>query len=273
MLDIFVKCVDAVKGKSVEAGMSWQADTQPLAKKFFFHLGTALRLQEGTFLHLPSVGQFPFIDFPSISILVRSALESYLTFQFIFVQPNSLEEKKFRHTVWAYNGLRDRQRFKLTTKEGYEKLESEKPRIEELKRQIRDSTFYAELPKDLKKKVIKGGWRLGKQWIEIAEASGTHREYFVSLYTYLSSYAHSGYLSVLQLSQAQTKSDQQGLCSLYTFVGHSLMSHFITAYCELFREAHAVLETNPEYNDFLQVHYVSADDWEKQLNRARAQGE
>jgi hypothetical protein len=271
MLDIFVKCVDAVKGKSVEAGMSWQADTQPLAKKFFFHLGTAFKLQEGTFLHLPSVGQFPFIDFPAISILVRSALESYLTFQFIFVQPNSIEEKRFRHTVWAYSGLRDRQRFKLTTKEGYEKLESEKPRIENLKRQIHDSSFYAELPKDLKKKVMKGGrgWRLGKQWNEIAEASGTHREYFVSLYSYLSSYAHSGYLSVLQLSQAQTERDQQSLCSVYTFVGLALMSHFIIAYCGQFKEAQAVLEANPAYNDFLQVHYVSADDWEKQLNKVK----
>jgi hypothetical protein len=269
MLDLFVKCVDAVKGKSVEAGMSWQADIQPLAKKLFFHLGSALHLQNGTLLPLPTIGQFPFFDFPSISILIRSALESYLTFQFIFVQPNSIEEKRFRRTVWALGGLRERQRFKLTTQEGYEKLESEKSKIDDLKRQVRDNAFYAELPKNLKKEAIKGKWRLGKHWIEIAEASGTHRDYFVSLYAYLSSYAHSDYLGVLQISQAQTTSEQQSLCSLYTFVGLSLMSHFITAYCGQFKEAQAVLERNPAYNDFLQVHYVSADDWEKQLNKVK----
>ena len=59
---------------------------------------------------------------------MRAAFETYLTFQFIFVQPTSVEERKFRHTVWVLGGLLDRQRFTTTTPEGKTKLQEERRR-------------------------------------------------------------------------------------------------------------------------------------------------
>ena len=268
MMDVFARCVEAVCGKTVRGDSAFEADTQPLATKLFFHLGSVFHLQEGTSLPRIAEGPAHFIDFPSISILMRAAFETYLTFQFIFVQPTSVEERKFRHTVWVLGGLLDRQRFTTTTPEGKTKLQEEKAQIDGLRQSILSSPVYAQLPEPRRKEAKAGKWRLGKQWVDIAELFGTHREYFVSLYAYLSSYAHTNYLSVLQLSQAHEKDHQSSLAGIYTYVGMTLMSHFILVYCSLFQEAQRVLDEDQDSINLLKVYYVKAEDWEALIKRA-----
>ena len=50
MMDVFARCVEAVCGKDCTRRFRIEADTQPLATKLFFHLGSVFHLQEGTSL-------------------------------------------------------------------------------------------------------------------------------------------------------------------------------------------------------------------------------
>ena len=133
MMEIFIHCGEALRGKSIPAEMSWQVDTEPMAMKFLFHLGSLHVLQKGT--ELPNMAGVPikYVDFPSVATLARAAFETFLAFHFIFVNPPSSEEKRFRYDVWHLGGLRDRQKFLVTSQEGKDLLQKEKIQIEKLK--------------------------------------------------------------------------------------------------------------------------------------------
>lgn len=268
MLDIFARCTKALKGKTFSHDRAWLVDAEILALKLFFHIGSVFKLQEGT--ALPKIAKVNpnYVDFPSISTLSRAAIETFLCFHFIYIQPSSMEEKEFRHDLWKLGGFLDRQRFMATTDEGRAILIEEKKLSEELKQKIENNPIYAQLPQPRQKDALKGKWRLGRQWVDIAESSGTHKHYFVSLYAYLSSFAHSGHLGILQLSQATERHVQASLGNFYTHVSLTLMSHFIISYCELFEEVRLFFESNEDYKRIVRTYYVLAEDWERFLNGA-----
>ena len=268
MLNILAGCIEAMRGKTFRAELAWQVDAESLASKLFFHLGTVHKLQEGTML--PEIaGIMPqYVDFPSISTLTRSAFETFLCFHFIYIQPQTMAEKEFRHVVWKLGGLLDRQRFMTITAEGKAKIQEEKAICEKLKKIIGANPIFKKLPEPRKKDALKGKWRFGKQWVEIAENAGTHKDYFVSLYAYLSSFAHSGYLGIMQFSQAIERPIQESLANIYTSVNLTLMSHFILAYCSFFEGAQTFLNNHEEHKNFVQTYFIAAEQWEELIKRA-----
>ena len=179
-----------------------------------------------------------------------------------------MEEKEFRYDVWKLGGLLDRQRFLVTTIEGKAQIQEERQLIEKIKEKVELNPFFAKLSDPRKKDARKGKWRLGKQWVDIAENSGAHKAYFISLYAYLSSFAHSSHLGVLQLSQAYERHLQAKLAVIYTSVNLTLMSHFIIAYCSFFRESQAFLDSHEEYKNFVQTYYITAEDWDDLIRKA-----
>ena len=268
MLNILAGCTDAMRGKTFPAELAWQVDAENLASKLFFHLGTVHKLQEGTML--PEIaGIIPqYVDFPSISTLTRAAFETFLCFHFIYIQPPTMAEKEFRHIVWKLGGLLDRQRFITTTTEGQAKIQEEKAICEKLKKKIGANQVFKQLPEPLRKHALKGKWRFDKHWVDIAENAGTHKDYFVSLYAYLSSFAHSGYLGILQFSQAIERHIQESLSNIYTSVNLTLMSHFILAYCSFFEDAQTFLDNHEEHKKFVQTYFITAEQWEELIRRA-----
>lgn len=268
MMSILAGCTEAMRGKTFPAELAWQVDAENLALKLFFHLGTVYKLQEGT--TLPKIeGVIPrYVDFPSISTLTRAAFETFLCFHFIFIQPPTTEEKEFRHDVWKLGGLLDRQRFITTTTEGIEKVREEKIICEKIKEKIAENPIFEQLTDPRKKDALKGKWRFGKQWVDIAENSGNHKEFFISLYAYLSSFAHSGHLGILQLSQATERPLQESLAKIYISVNLTLMSHFILAYCSFFEDAQNYLDNHKEHKYFVQTYFITAEHWEQLMRRA-----
>ncbi len=267
-MSILVGCTEAMCGKNFPAELAWQVDAENLASKLFFHLGTVYQLQEGT--TLPKIeGIIPqYVDFPSISTLTRAAFETFLCFHFIFIQPPTIEEKKFRHDIWKLGGLLERQRFITTTAEGAEKVREEKVICERIKENIMKNPIFEQLTEPRKKDAIKGKWRLGNQWVDIAANSGNHKEFFISLYAYLSSFAHSGHLGIIQFSQATERHLQVSLAKIYTSVNLTLMSHFILAYCSFFEDAQTYLDNHEEHKYFVQTYFITAEDWEQLIRRS-----
>lgn len=269
LMEVFLDCGNALQGKKMPTDRSWQIYVEPIAMKCLYHLGSLYAIYNGT--KLPDMLGRPigFIDFPSMAILTRAAFETYLTFHYIFVHPATVEEKRFLYDIWVLGGLRDRQRFSVTTPEGNMLLKKEKQRIEELKQSIRSNPLFQKLSDDRQKEAIKGKWRFDKGWADLAELADTHRGYFTGLYAYLCSHAHSGYLSVMQLSQADKQGEQQLLGKMYTGIGLSIMSSFIRDYCGLFPEAQSVLDSNEKYERLVDMYYISAERWEEYTQKAR----
>ena len=263
MLEIFGQCVQSLEGKRVTAADAWQADIQPLAIKLFFHLGTLFHLQEGT--SLPEIMRVTpkYVDFPSVAIVARAAFETYLTFYYIYAETDDKEAKRFRHKLWVLGGFLDRQKFIVTTTEGKHRIEDEKLKIQKIREEILEHPIYANLAKERQKESLKGKWKFQHKWEDLAELAGSHKDYFVPLYAYVSAHAHGSYLSILQVSQATDRQTQRGLTGLYTGVGLNLMSHFIKTYCLLFPEAQKVLDQNDSYKRLVEINHISAADWGK----------
>jgi hypothetical protein len=269
LMEVFLACGNALRGKKLAADMSWQTYIEPIALKCIYHLGSLYAIYNGT--NLPNMLGQPigYIDFPSMAILTRAAFETYLTFHYIFVHPATVEEKKFLYDIWVLGGLKDRQRFFVTTPEGRVVLQREKQQIEQLKESITSNLLFPKLPGDRQKEAIKGKWRFNKGWADLAELADTHKGYFTGLYAYLCSHAHSGYLSVMQLSQANNQGEQRQLGRMYPGIGLTIMSSFIHDYCGLFPEAQAVLDSNEKYEVLVDAYNISIEKWEEYIQNER----
>jgi hypothetical protein len=241
LLELYARVVESMRGVKLTEESSWLAETQPLAVKLFYHLGSMYFLTKGTSLPPLTGVKIRYVDYPSVVVLTRAAFETYLTFYFVFVAPRTVEEKRFRYGIWDLGGLLDRQEFPATDEENKRKLKEEKRDVDKLLEEIKQSSFYSRLNRDQKKSARKGGWRLGHSWVELAEMAGFDKNYFKPIYRYLCSYAHTGNLSITQLSQAKDRKILPELVKAWLGTGLVLMGHFIFAYVSIYPKAESVL--------------------------------
>ena len=83
---------------------------EQLVYKLGFNTFSIIHLARGQEIKLMRKSdQTKIIDFPSIYILSRAALECYLTIEYIYYNDLSEEEKFFRYKLWEVSGLITRQ--------------------------------------------------------------------------------------------------------------------------------------------------------------------
>ncbi|WP_136515948.1 DUF5677 domain-containing protein [Geomonas edaphica] len=263
MMEVFLHCGQAVAGKTIPAGLSWQKDIEPLTMKCLFHLGSMYALQDGTKLPDMLGVSIGFIDIPSMTILARAAFENYLAFNYIFVQPATNEEKQFRYDVWRLGGLKDRQKFVISVPEYNAIQQKEAPQVAELEQKVAGNPLYHQLPPKRQVEAIRGQWRFDKSWGRLAEMADIHRTFFGNLYTYFCSYAHTGNLSVIQMAEPAVVEEQRRRAAFLPGVGLFIMAKYILDYCGLFPESQEVLNNNREYRDLVDEYHFSADRWEE----------
>jgi len=120
-----------------------------------------------------------------------------------------------------------------------------------------------------KRLLNQGIWRLQK-WTDIALSAGLHKTQAEAFYRHLSSYAHAGSLSVLQLRQAGTAEVQRSLCSATIGLVMISMAYMVKAYCAVFPKSQAALQRNQSgallVDQWVQIGATSLDevstDWE-----------
>ena len=139
----------------------------------------------------------------------------------------------------------DRQRAFATTDGNRAKLVEELKQIEWLEADINNSPGYHVLKKGAQKALLKGDWRTGRSWQELAGSVGLNEKYFRNAYNYLCGYSHASYAAALQVGQAQGVEDQQELASGMLGVLNLCIAHFAVRYCRLFPQAQAILEAHP----------------------------
>lgn len=266
---LMVNLVQSQAGRRMDPKQAWLNDAQTLSTKLFGHLVSLLALTAAHRVGIDDDRSFEFIDHASAKVVARAAFETYLVFFFIF-GGSDRARSEFRHKIWRYGGLVDRQKSHASTPETRAVKASEKLEMERLVPEIESSPHFAAYDRAAAKKILKGEWRGGDSWAALGEHAGFPESYFRNVYGYLCGYSHASYISAMQIGQARSLDDQRALASFCIGIGIVLMAHFARAYTALFDDLTPVLDADQEGKAAVARWCINAESWAKALAKQEA---
>jgi len=240
---------------------SWKRDGTFLAIKLAQHLHSAKRLADATKLGYQDL-PITFVDFSSVHILVRAAVETFILYAYIYGGDDE-SLSIFRHNTWEFGGMAYRQKLIPGDQEAHHQLMQEKQRMDELEKTIRSSPHLPSIGKNINSLFNKGEWRTDRGWPRLGCEAGLHARWIEHVYNHLSGHAHTSYVSILQLAQAQpTMEDQQWLADVSLSIGLEVMAHFADLYASKQPGAKQYLSEHIEAHNLLKFWKFTADDYE-----------
>lgn len=233
LLTAAIEIGNAIHGHDLPEGKSYLKYAEGLGHKVIRHIVSAWHLNSPYILQLDGKQFAEEIDFASIAILTRSALETYLVFNYIFTNSDSDEEQRFRFQTWHLAGFLERANMPATTREHLDKAQYEKKETEKLRTELKDSPSFSKLTPNQQQQILKGDWRMRLPWHVLATKAGFSTDFFVQQYKFLSSYAHAGRLSVMQIQQANTLMKQKELSRSFVAILMILLAKFTADYLKV----------------------------------------
>jgi hypothetical protein len=233
---------------------------ETLITKLIFASKSVLRLSAPLDLDIyNSQEKIEIIDTPSIYILTRSIIETFLTLEYLYFDNVDDSEKDFRFKLWRVSGVMSRQAFASTVSEIHlEKSKKEEKLIEEIKMEIKSSALYYTLKSNDLWKLDKFGLPRLKSWGNLIESSRLQSEMFHKIYSLYSNYAHSEYLAMMQLNEGSLyKSNMNNISSTETALIFVQMINSLTIL--LLKERFNELEE--KYNAISNVLKVRIELW------------
>jgi len=203
---------------------NWSRFSNLLIDKFAIHSSTLIHLFFGIIEHKDSNSKIRKVGFDMFTInsLIRAVLETYATFNHIFVLPKNEQEREFRFHLWQVDGLIEKNKFRIE-KSDFDLAESiidnDQKTINSLTILLLNSDFLKESikPEHLEKileiketKAKRTNWKfLHKDGeirpltiIDLIEYSCPTRAFY-NLYRYSSMHTHSGYVAVEQFEKVR----------------------------------------------------------------------
>lgn len=174
---------------------------EPLLYKFCFHLSSFTNISKGILLPIESEGRRLMVfDESSAITILRTIIENYLTFYYLYSNDCSEEEKQFRLDVWSYSGIKQRSTFSINSAEGKACQEKDILFADEVFGKIKKSNYFKKY-KRIEGEILKGKKpKLDYGWQRLIKESKLRQSFFNDMYSYESSYSHSEFLSILQIS-------------------------------------------------------------------------
>jgi hypothetical protein len=218
-------------------------DCQQLAAKLFFHASTVFSIRQGTKISLAN-HEIDFYDFASIAVIMRSAIDTYLTMFEVFFEPCSDDEFEFNHALWKLSGFIVREKYVSPDPAYQGRLIQAKKEILDCKNRIQGTLKYASMSSGEQKKVLKG--KRTRNWIRVLKAAGFGESYLLRIYAYYSGYVHADGLSSIQIMSAITAEEQIGNCEEHLRVMMMLMSKLIIEFSKKIPAAKEICKENPD---------------------------
>jgi hypothetical protein len=190
----------------------WKYYSDTLIHKLIFTSNSIISLSRGNDLQSfrPQGFKLRVIDYPSLFVLTRSLIENYLTLCYIYNNNLSTEERLFRFKLWQISGLMTRQNFQDPDNLfDAEKKASESKIIEQIFSEIEKMEEFKSLDKRKLQNLKKHGVPRIKSWHDLINESNLKQPIFSKKYSFFSEYAHSEFLSILQISQASLNEEVQ----------------------------------------------------------------
>lgn len=164
-----------------------------LAIKLYAHLKSLHTLLKGDEVRGTKV-----LDMFSSHVVLRSAIESFLTYQYLYKIPTSHREREIRTLLWEYGGFFQ---WKDFPDDGrfHDKKEEVMSGFEAIRKSILEHDSFDSLPDDVKKRVeerrkIKNARVLSNGWTSIMDEANVP-EHLRTYWEIASSHAHSECLS------------------------------------------------------------------------------
>ena len=232
---------------------SWQKDSEILLFKFSLHgmtlhdILTGLTLKSSYFereLHGKRV-----IDISSSKVVLRSQLETFLMYHYIYINPSNDELKQLRYYAWIYSSLLQRQGFPSKTSFAKEQKKKDAAEMKKIQSIISKLTSFKELSDKQQKALFeRGSGKLFMHWSAILEETGFSENHsFSTLYNYLSMYSHSEGLSAIQLRDNSFSYNKNiELAKLDLHQSKLLVCLMITSIIKLYPEIEKRFKTLPE---------------------------
>lgn len=262
LLDILYRVAEANKGESTGPDGILH-DAEGLIVKVFFHTASALYLFRGTIIKdFPSV-EVNFVDPGSVDVVIRGALEAFLTLHYLYVTPASDEERELRYLSWKIAGLMERQDYPILSSQVIARQAQDMSVIEEWRTKLNSNALFNRLTPRQQDGISNGRYRLLPlslpepweipSWPKLAESASLAKFYAETGYSILCGYAHSTSLSVLQMKQANGLAAQRQLVTSSIGILNIVLANAITCYCELFPKPKAALQSDPAAAQLVQV--------------------
>ena len=164
-------------------------------------------------------------------------IENFLVFFYVFSEPENDEEKDFRYLVYWISGLIERRNYPIESPQGKLILASEKKVIDKIIKRLEKNSYFRNLDKKQKERILKRGeWRF-KSWTDIALSAGLNESNSKAFYKFLCGYAHSGNLSLQQIHQSVSKAKKVKLFEATVSLLKIAFANLILSYCNYFPKA------------------------------------
>lgn len=262
MMGLFIRIVEGENGKAIVPGEEWRNDGQVLAVKIFRHIATAQQISAGLIINLRGLPQFFHIDHSSVSVVVRAAIEVYLTFNYVFAG-DDVELSKYRHKLWTRSGLIDRSKMLANTEESRAVLAEEKQLIDQLTKEIFASPYYSGSNRDDRKIINNGGWKPQGGLYSVSAHADLHQLYFSDIYNHLSGHAHCSFISAIQIRDAVDVEAQQMMAGGSRQILCMIIAHFMFSYIKLFPTAERAFQADQELYELTSAWFVQKKDLAK----------
>jgi hypothetical protein len=241
LLNIFSRVINANKDKKLK----WHerlGRAEGLATKCFHHCSTIVYLFRDTTLPENEIHIF---YFSTINVATRAALETLLAFAYVFTLPENEQESDFAFYSWVMCDLMTRQSLTPYSDEHRRILESDKVLINDYRAKIISNPFFKSLKKEKRERVLSGEWKVDG-WVRIGKKVGFDNRIIEWTYSYLCSYSHSGFMSILQLQTAIVNGHKSPPMEPIIETVGIVLANMIDLYCIVFPFSHEELYKDDE---------------------------
>ena len=259
LLYLCFRLIQSQANKPIVAGSEWINDAQLLGTKLFRHVASMEQLSSGTQFDYGPNAHFKYIDHSSIAVLIRAAIEAYLTFNYLFTN-DSDKIAIYRHRTWALGGLLDRTKMFANTEESKKVQAQDIKNASELANLITSDPLHHQQNRDRRKDILSGKWKPKGGWNSLGAEAEFHSTYFDDIYNHLSGHAHASYISSLQIRDAATFDQQKSLAAAVRINGCLVLAHFAFAYVKAFPQAQVVLEEDADAHDLADTWFIRKKD-------------
>jgi hypothetical protein len=237
MLDIFIHGYFNMILSTPKASTTIESDGRIMLQMMTSKLLHLRKLLNGITYFAPNGQKIldALLDPTVISVLVRNIFETVCTFNIVFINTKSDDERRIIHNLWSIAGFEYRQKFKdiATSDENRLKAENEKDIVLKLRAEIEETDLFKSLDNRNQKKIIEKikdkDYKIsfGKQkviylsWQDISKILLPKFDALDKMYIYFSLYAHPSHVSVWQYKDLFNKQHE----------GHKELTRFNTKIC------------------------------------------
>jgi len=195
--------------ESQEQMPRYKTKIEMLLVKYVLTTKTLINIYDGTKLDSKHFPDLTIVDIPSTFVLARSLMENYLTIFYLFIESKSNEDVlAYRNWIFELSALCKRQDLGSEDNvpaELLKKKNQEGQLIKILRSVIEENIEFRKLNSKDKKSVLNApNYRVPSKlftWVKLFEISKLSNNIFGKYWKIYSNYAHSEYLSIMQLEE------------------------------------------------------------------------